>query len=284
MEICEFCNREFSRHTSRIFHQNRCSKNPNKIEKTVWNKGLTKETDDRVKKYNENQSKTKNSNDWKLYHRVWNKGLTKETDDRVKKCNENQSKTKNSNDWKTQSRDRIIKKYGCHFTQTEEYKENRKKIYKEKYGYENPLQNPEIFEKVKRHRYLHHEYTFPSGNKILVQGYEWFAIDKLLEMNINEIDIKTECKDIPIIFYELDGKTKRYFPDLFVDSLNKIIEVKSDYTVRCNKKKNLAKQQECKSMGYLHEIWICYPKSNEITIVDDLETYYNGLLLLDKEK
>lgn len=58
--------------------------------KTPWNKGLTKETDERVKQYGENGSKTK------ISQRLtpWNKGLTKETDERVKQYSETMAASK----------------------------------------------------------------------------------------------------------------------------------------------------------------------------------------------
>ena len=49
----------------------------------IWNKGLTKETDDRVLKYSLSGSKTKKRN-YSEGKRVWNLGLTKYTDTRVK--------------------------------------------------------------------------------------------------------------------------------------------------------------------------------------------------------
>ena len=51
----------------------------------AWNKGLTKETDERIKKYGEFHKK--NHKEGKIKN--WNKGLTKETDERVRKNAEN---------------------------------------------------------------------------------------------------------------------------------------------------------------------------------------------------
>jgi len=52
-----------------------------------WNKGLTKETDERLAKAGESISVARNT-----YSPMWNKGKTKETDDRVRKNAENISK------------------------------------------------------------------------------------------------------------------------------------------------------------------------------------------------
>lgn len=50
--------------------------------RTPWNKGLSSNTDERVKKNVDNATKTRKERG--CYKKVWNKGLTKETDSRVK--------------------------------------------------------------------------------------------------------------------------------------------------------------------------------------------------------
>lgn len=56
-------------------------------DRKAWNKGLTKETDERVAKGVEKLNIIRKN------RTVWNKGLTKETDERVKKNGESVSKT-----------------------------------------------------------------------------------------------------------------------------------------------------------------------------------------------
>lgn len=46
-----------------------------------WNRGLTKDTDDRVKLNGEKTATTRHSNG--SYENPWNKGLTKDTDTRI---------------------------------------------------------------------------------------------------------------------------------------------------------------------------------------------------------
>jgi hypothetical protein len=273
MEKCKFCEREFERHTSRVYHQNRCSNNPNRKEQ--WNKGLTK-NDPRVAKYSESMKKTKNTKKWKKQHYAWNKDLTK-NDPRVAKYSESAKKTKNTKKWKEQHLNNVYTKYnGKHFTQTEEYKENRKNIMLDKYGVEHPLQCPEIFEKAMNNRYKRHEYVLPSGKIIKIQGYEPYALDKLFEDGFNEFEIETKVGNMPKIEYELNGKTKRYFPDIFNRRHNLFIEVKSLYTIKDNKKMNLAKHNGTKELGYNHEVWICDPKTSTIQVVENLNEYYAG--------
>lgn len=62
--VCQYCGRICKNRSGKSYHENRCQKNPNKIlveqkqrfgekapfyGKTPWNKGLTKETDSRIK-------------------------------------------------------------------------------------------------------------------------------------------------------------------------------------------------------------------------------------------
>lgn len=52
---CKFCNKQLKNKNSLTQHEIRCSKNPNKLPSylphgTPWNKGLTKENDERVMK------------------------------------------------------------------------------------------------------------------------------------------------------------------------------------------------------------------------------------------
>lgn len=141
---------------------------------------------------------------------------------------------------------------------TELGKETIKQTCIKKYGFKNPIQNPEIAEKSLKNSYRKKEYTFPSGNKIFCQGYEPFALNKLIkEDNINEIDIVTGCKNVPTIWYNDDnGKKHRHYVDIFIPIQNRCIEVKSTWTAK-NKKDNIfLKQNAAKELGYKYEIWI----------------------------
>ncbi len=66
-----------------------------------------------------------------------------------------------------------------------------------------------------------------------VQGYEPQALDELLETYAESdliIKEKNIEKEIGPIMNKLDGKARRYYPDLYIRSENKIVEVKSSYT------------------------------------------------------
>jgi len=61
-----------------------------KFSNQAWNKGLTKETDERVARYTKVMKKTKSEKEIS----AWNKGLTKETDERVARYTKVMKKTK----------------------------------------------------------------------------------------------------------------------------------------------------------------------------------------------
>lgn len=61
-----------------------------------------------------------------------------------------------------------------------------------------------------------------------IKGYEHLALDELVKI-YNEDDILTDRNDMPKIMYNFNDKTLRYYPDIYIKSENKIIEVKSTY-------------------------------------------------------
>ncbi len=72
-----------------------------------------------------------------------------------------------------------------------------------------------------------------DGIPFRVQGWEYQAIVWLLAYrNIKASDILTESSSrIPVIRYKFGRRTRNYYPDLFVPKFNRIIEVKSSYTL-----------------------------------------------------
>lgn len=166
-----------------------------------------------------------------------------------------------------------IKKYGYAYNNREQAMKNRneEKIqekYREtclnKYGVPSTSQVPEIFEKTQKKLFCSKNYTLPSGKIIKVRGYEPFALDNLL-LSYSENEITTETSKMPKIFYiGTDGKKHRYFPDIFIPAENKIIEVKSTYTMKANYHINLLKQQACLDMGLDFEFQIFNDKGGLI--------------------
>ena len=164
-----------------------------------------------------------------------------------------------------------LEKYGVeHNSQREEIQNKIKKTNLEKYGVERCMQNPEIMEKNIKMSYYLKEYILPSGNIIKIQGYEHFALDELLQKaNINENDIITGCKNVPIIWYNDESEKKhRHFVDIFIPSQNKCIEVKSTWTFKKQKEIVLLKKMAAKELGYLYEIWVYDKIGNKVEFYD----------------
>ena len=84
------------------------------------------------------------------------------------------------------------------------------------------------------------KYTLPSGRIVSYQGYEHYGLQYLLANGYVEDDIVIGNKEIEniigkIMFYDLKvNKNRRYFPDIYIKSENKIYEVKSTYTIKLN--------------------------------------------------
>ena len=172
-------------------------------------------------------------------------------------------------DIKNKTIETTFNKYGCK-SAVGNIDIKQKMIQKciEKYGVEHHSQNSEVSERMFKSAYKNKKYTMPSGKIIDYQGYENFAIDKLLNIeNILEDDIITNRKDVPEIWYiDKTGKQRRHFVDVFIKSQERCIEVKSTWT---NQAKNnvLEKQQAAMDLGYKYEIWVFDKKGNEIKVL-----------------
>lgn len=79
----------------------------------------------------------------------------------------------------------------------------------------------------------------------------------MLESGIFEEDIVTEADRVPEIWY-IDGENKkhRHYVDIYIKSLNRFIEVKSEWTLKLQVEFMSYKQNAAKTIGYEYEIWI----------------------------
>lgn len=199
-------------------------------------------------------------------HGVVNISQTNEWREKVKKTN----LERRGVEWNTQSIDLIdavrasisenkekinekrrktcIEKYGVNsFCETRKFKDAAINSSLEKYGVPHPMQNEKVFES---RVYKRKPYTFPSGKVVQIQGYEWKCLDELLLNDYKEEDIvvgNVEISEkIGSICYEVNGKTHRYYPDIYIISENRIIEVKSTYTVKKDPQINNKKEAALK--------------------------------------
>lgn len=131
------------------------------------------------------------------------------------------------------------------------------------FGVSNPAQNAIIHAKQFNNGYKSKPYIFPSGKTVMIQGYELFALNELLE-SYNEIDIVTEKISMPEFWYEELGK-RRYYPDIYIQKDNLIVEVKSEYTYAGTESilaTNLLKMQSCIDAGYRYRLMM-YDKNGK---------------------
>jgi hypothetical protein len=168
-----------------------------------------------------------------------------------------------------------ILKYGVEYPmQSEEIKNKLKENNLKKYGVEYAFQSKEIQEKISKNSTKYKKYKFPSGNIRNVQGYEPFALDELIK-KYKEEEIITDRKYIPRIQYEINNKKKYYFPDIYIEKDNLIIEVKSTWTYNKKKDINILKYEACIKNNYNFEFWI-YNQKKVKEIVSSLPETNRG--------
>jgi hypothetical protein len=150
-------------------------------------------------------------------------------------------------------------------TMSEDGKNKVKNSIIEKYGVEHISHNPEIMEKMLTNSYKRKIYTSKKGKEYSCQGYEPHALKILIEdMGLNEDNIIVGVKNVPKINYKDDeGINHIHYPDIFINNLNKIIEIKSTWTFKISNHL-FKKQDSAKNLGYLYEIWVISDKGEII--------------------
>jgi hypothetical protein len=118
------------------------------------------------------------------------------------------------------------------------------------------------FDKISKISKYFKDYTLPSGNIIRIQGYEHLALDELTKL-YKEQDIFTNKDDVPKVLYQLKNKQHRYYPDIYIKSENKVIEVKSTWTYKKNLIKIMIKALATRKLGYDFEFWIYHPDKKD---------------------
>ena len=170
-------------------------------------------------------------------------------------------------DIKQKQIDTCLKNYGVKYpSQHADIKQKKIETSLKHYGVEYPNQNSEVLDKNIKSCYRTKQYTFPSGNIILIQGYEHFALNELIHKEqIAENNIIIGTKNVPTIWYfGNDGKNHRHYVDIFIPIQNRCIEVKSTWTAEKNEHNIYLKQQAAKDLGYKYEIWVYNKKEEKI--------------------
>ncbi|MDO8640077.1 MAG: hypothetical protein Q7R33_00870 [Nitrosarchaeum sp.] len=169
-------------------------------------------------------------------------------------------------------------------------RERQSNLFREAY------KNPEVIDKLSKSKLefwkneenadrmfmsKYKDYKLPSGLIVKVQGYEDTAIALLLQ-DFQESDLvigtKNIGKTIDKILYQMNSKIRRYYPDIFIKSQNKVIEVKSRWSYNLHKEQNELKRLACINKGFNFEFMIftfCKGKGL-IRLYENTEDMKNG--------
>lgn len=136
----------------------------------------------------------------------------------------------------------------------------REKTMLQKYGVKYWIQDTDNFDNLVKSRKNTYKEYYINGKKIFLQGYENYALFEILlnKYDMNDIIIRKQDieKEIGKIYYTIDEKKHRYFPDFYIKSINKIYEVKSEYTYISDEMINTIKKEACEIVNLKYEFII----------------------------
>ena len=147
-----------------------------------------------------------------------------------------------------------MEKYGDHPKRTKEVHDKWFNTMKERFGGHHN-QNREVQIKAEQNSYKFKEFSMPSGKIVKYQGYENLAIIEVLKV-YDEKDIHIGRAEVPIIKYRSEEKQRVYFPDIYIKSIHKIIEVKSEWTINLQSARIDDRAKAVKEAGYNFEVWV----------------------------
>lgn len=98
--------------------------------------------------------------------------------------------------------------------------------------------------------YKKKKYIWKTGEISILQGFEPIVLKELEKIGYKYNEIKTEYHDMPEIYYVMNNKKRRYYPDFYIPTENLIIEVKSTYTLTSKIEENKLKFNAVKDAGY----------------------------------
>ena len=190
-----------------------------------------------------------------------------------------------------------IEKYGTKYTfQSEEVKVKRKETMMERYSVNSPMKSTFLRNKIEntnieRYGVKHPLQSSIIQKKILVNSFRrkpylcWNILgyeDKTLDYLINTEkilieNIKAGDDEIPVIPYKMNDKNRVYFPDIYIPSQNRIIEVKSVYTMT-KEIEELYYKSLYSCQDYIFELFT-YDKKN---LVFYIKLFKDEIISLDK--
>lgn len=144
--------------------------------------------------------------------------------------------------------------FGGHPKQNKEVQDKWRATCLKVYG-GHPNQNKKVQAKSEATSYKFRDYMMPSGEIVKVQGYENIALDELVQL-YEEENILVGRSNIPTIDYYINDTKHVYFPDFFIKSENKVIEIKSEWTIQLKRGNVEEKALATINEGYKYEIWV----------------------------
>jgi hypothetical protein len=153
-------------------------------------------------------------------------------------------------------------KFGGHPKKTKEVQDKWKATCLKLYG-GHPNQNKEVQAKSEASSYKFRDYMMPSGSIVKLQGYEDIALDELVQL-YEEEDIIIGRSNVPTIDYYINDIKHVYFPDFFIKTENKIIEIKSEWTIQLKRGNIEEKALATIKAGYKYEIWVYNDKKIKV--------------------
>jgi hypothetical protein len=146
-----------------------------------------------------------------------------------------------------------------HYSKTTKFSESHKATCLAKYNVEHHMKLLKYFEKCFKYK----EFKMPSGSIRKVQGYEDYVISKLL-LKFEEFDIISSTREINSLIGYIDyfdkNQKHRYYPDIYIKSINTLIEVKSEYTYNRQKEKTNLKLEQARKNGFRSKLIIINKK------------------------
>jgi hypothetical protein len=141
----------------------------------------------------------------------------------------------------------------------------------EKFGVGCTFLTPETIKKSRQSNAIGKDYTLPSGKIVHIRGYENKVLDALFDQGYTETDLimhnSLEKYELPIFEYvNVNEHNTQYYPDIFIPTENRIIEVKAQYwwdgngdlkhIYKSRLINNLKKKDAVLSKGYKYEVWL----------------------------
>lgn len=151
--------------------------------------------------------------------------------------------------------------YGYLYTlQVPELRDKKDNTMMERHGGKHAMQVPEFMNKKVKSSFKSKSYIRLSGKEIFIQGNEPQAMD-ILSQYFTEEELIAGTTEIPSIPYFFNKKKRVYHPDIWIPSINTLVEVKSPYTMYniegpMTYDKNIAKHNFAIEAGYDHEFMI----------------------------